>query len=43
MVMDMQGKHMFTIRKEHFSFPKSYYAEDPSGKKFFEVEGKFSR
>lgn len=42
-VMDMQGNHMFTIRKEHFSFPKTYYAEDPQGKRFFEVEGKLSR
>lgn len=41
-VMDMQGNHMFTIRKEHFSFPKMYYAEDAQGKRFFELEGKFS-
>jgi uncharacterized protein YxjI len=41
-VMDMQGNPMFTIRKHHFSFPSTYYAEDPQGNKFFEVEGKFS-
>jgi uncharacterized protein YxjI len=41
-VMDMQGNPMFTIRKHHFSFPSTYYAEDPQGGKFFEVEGKFS-
>ena len=34
-VSDMAGNHLFTIRKEHFSIPKSYYAEDPQGKKFF--------
>ncbi|KAF7503100.1 hypothetical protein GJ744_004309 [Endocarpon pusillum] len=41
-VMDMQGNHIFTIRKEHFSFPRAYYAEDAQGKRFFELQGKFS-
>lgn len=31
-VFDMAGNHLFTIVKEVFSFPKSYYAENPSGK-----------
>lgn len=42
MVMDMQGNHLFTIRKELFSWHKTYYAEDPQGKRFFDVVGKFS-
>lgn len=42
-VLNMQGNHMFTIRKGHFSFPSVYYAEDVTGKRFLEVEGKFSR
>ena len=28
-------------QKEIFSFPKSYFAESPTGTKIFEVEGKF--
>jgi uncharacterized protein YxjI len=28
-------------QKEIFSFPKSYFAESPTGAKIFEVEGKF--
>jgi len=42
LVTDMAGKDLFTIRKKHFAFPAAYYAEDPSGNKFFEVVGKFS-
>lgn len=42
-VVDMQGNHLFTIRKEHFSFPRAYYAEDGQGKRVFELAGKFSR
>lgn len=41
-VCDMSGQHLFTIRKQHFSIPATYYAEDPSGNKFFEVAGKWS-
>jgi uncharacterized protein YxjI len=41
-VSDMSGTPLFQIRKQHFSFPATYYAEDPEGRKFFEVEGKFS-
>lgn len=41
-VVDMQGNHLFTIRKQHFSIPATYYAEDPQGTKFFEVAGKWS-
>ncbi len=40
-VFDVAGNHLFTIRKEVFSFPKSYFAESPAGQKIFEVEGKF--
>lgn len=42
MVMDMQGNALFTIRKQTFSIPSTYYAEDPNGNKFFEVQGKWS-
>ncbi|KAL1647989.1 hypothetical protein SLS58_002313 [Diplodia intermedia] len=41
-VMDMQGNVLFTIRKEHFSIPTCYYAEDPSGKRLLEVQSKWS-
>ena len=40
-VHDPAGNHLFTLRKEIFSFPKSYFAESPTGTKIFEVEGKF--
>jgi uncharacterized protein YxjI len=30
-VFDMAGNHLFTICKEIFSFPKSYFAESPTG------------
>lgn len=42
-VMDVHGNHLFTIRKEHFTLSRSYYAEDTQGRRFFEVQGKFSR
>lgn len=41
-VMDVHGNHLFTIRKEHFTLSRSYYAEDTQGRRFFEVQGKFS-
>ncbi|KAH9901769.1 DUF567-domain-containing protein [Xylariomycetidae sp. FL2044] len=41
-VMDMQGHHLFTIRKKHLRLMATYYAEDPSGNVIFELEGKFS-
>jgi uncharacterized protein YxjI len=41
-VQDMSGRHLFTIRKQTFSIPSTYYAEDPEGKRFFEVQGKWS-
>ena len=41
-VMDMQGRHLFTLRRRHFSFQKSYYAEDPNGQEFLTVDGHFS-
>jgi uncharacterized protein YxjI len=40
-VHDPAGNALFTLRKELFSFPKSYFAESPAGTKIFEVEGKF--
>jgi uncharacterized protein YxjI len=40
-VYDPAGNHLFTLRKEIFSIPKSYFAESPTGDKIFEVEGKF--
>ena len=42
-VLDMSGKHLFTIRKRHLAFHSTYYAEDPAGNQIFEVVGKFSR
>lgn len=42
-VMDMQGKHLFTIRKKHLALHTTYYAEDALGNEIFEVVGKFSR
>ena len=41
-VTDMAGQPLFTIRKQTFSIPSTYYAEDPNGNKFFEVQGKWS-
>jgi len=41
-VCNMQGTHLFTIRKEVMHFPASFYAEDPSGNRIFEVKGKLS-
>lgn len=41
-VTDTDGTHLFTIRKELFTLPRSYYAEDPQGNKILDVEGKFS-
>jgi uncharacterized protein YxjI len=40
-VHDAAGNHLFTLRKEIFSIPKSYFAESPTGNKIFEVQGKF--
>jgi uncharacterized protein YxjI len=43
MVTDMQGNHLFTLRKKAISFGTgTYYAEDPHGKKFFALKSKFS-
>ena len=41
-VMDMQGRHLFTIRRRQFSWNKSFYVEDPSGHEFMSVDGHFS-
>ncbi|KAF2146151.1 uncharacterized protein K452DRAFT_219743 [Aplosporella prunicola CBS 121167] len=40
--MDLQGNILFTIRKENFSIPPCYYAEDSSGKRILEVQSKFT-
>lgn len=40
--MDTQGNVLFDIRKHLFSIPACYYAELPTGKVLFEVEGKFT-
>lgn len=42
MVMDMNANTLFTIRKDFGLGPASYYCEDPSGRTFLEVKGKFS-
>jgi hypothetical protein len=41
-VHDAQGNHLFSIRKQLFSIPSSYYAQDPSGNRFLSVDGKWS-
>ncbi|KAI1635704.1 DUF567-domain-containing protein [Biscogniauxia mediterranea] len=41
-VLDVQGNHLFTIRKKLIALHATYYAEDPSGNQVFEVKGKFS-
>lgn len=41
-VSDMQGNHLFDLRKEHISLRTTYYAEDGAGNKFLEVVSKFS-
>ncbi|MCJ1402046.1 hypothetical protein MMC11_005265 [Xylographa trunciseda] len=41
-VLDNQGQHLFTVRRQLFSFLKNYYAEDPNGNKFLTVDGEFS-
>ncbi|ROV96159.1 hypothetical protein VSDG_05062 [Cytospora chrysosperma] len=39
---DMQGNHLFDLKKEHFHLVHSYFkAVDPNGKKFFEVKSGF--
>jgi len=39
-VSDPKNNHLFTLHKETFSFPKSFYAKSRAGAKLFEVEGK---
>lgn len=39
-IYDAEKNHLFTLQKETFSFPKSFYAVSPEGHKIFEVEGK---
>ncbi|EJD42406.1 hypothetical protein AURDEDRAFT_186011 [Auricularia subglabra TFB-10046 SS5] len=39
---DAQGNTLFTIREHHVTFiTPSYYGEDPSGNRIFDVQGKF--
>jgi len=40
--MDMQGNHLFTIRKESIALHATFYGEDPNGIRLFEVKSKFS-
>lgn len=41
---DVNGNHLFDVKKEHFHLVHNYFkAVDPSGKKFFEVKSGFSR
>lgn len=40
-VYDLEGNHLFTLHKETFSFPKSFYAKSSEGSNIFEIEGKF--
>lgn len=42
-VTDLQDKHIFDIRKEHFTLHTTFYAEDGKGEKILEVKSKFSR
>ena len=41
-VTDTAGQPLFAIRKQSFSIPASYFAEDPVGNRFFEVQGQWS-
>lgn len=41
---DMNGNHLFDVKKEHFHLVHKYFkAVDPSGTKFFEIKSGFSR
>lgn len=41
---DMQGTHIFDLKKEHFHLVHSYFkAVDPQGNKILEVKSGFSR
>lgn len=39
--MDMEGKVLFQLRKQHFSIPKTFYCEDSQGARILEVQCKF--
>ena len=39
---DTQGNSLFTIRKELFSIPPSFYCEAPDGSRFLDVNGQWS-
>ena len=41
-VNDMNGNHLFTIRKKHLALRSTYYAEDPQGREIFEVVSKIT-
>ncbi|KAF3941500.1 hypothetical protein ABW19_dt0200576 [Dactylella cylindrospora] len=41
-VADTAGNELFHLRKEHLSIHTTFYGEDASGKKLFEVKSKFS-
>jgi len=40
-VSDMAGNVLFELRKKHIAIHSTYYAEDASGKQFFQVASKF--
>jgi hypothetical protein len=40
-VSDMAGNVLFELRKKHLAIHSTYYAEDASGKQFFQVASKF--
>lgn len=41
---DMNGNHLFDVKKEHFHLVHKYFkAVDPNGTKFFEIKSGFSR
>ncbi|MCJ1323491.1 hypothetical protein MMC10_000152 [Thelotrema lepadinum] len=41
-VLDMQGQNLFTIRKQLWAIPSSFYCEAPDGQRFLDVFGKWS-
>ena len=41
-IIDMQGNHVFDIRKKHTAILPSFCAESPHGKTFFKAIGKFT-
>lgn len=40
-IVTPRGEHLFTLRKEFLSFPRSWYLEGPNGEKFCSIDGRF--